>query len=103
MTDDDRLVLGAMLLSERLTRRVAELDWPAQIIRTEPLQEAFVTILVLHGDGVPVDVLTVTERLRSTGRLEAAGGRDAIDALAREVPTRTDVGAAVQRIAQRTT
>jgi replicative DNA helicase len=41
----------------------------------------------LFTTGEPIDVLTVTEHLRSRGRLEVAGGQAEIDALTAAVPT----------------
>jgi replicative DNA helicase len=43
-------------------------------------------MLALYGDSEPIDVLTVTEQLRSTGRLEEAGGRAGVDELTGGVP-----------------
>ena len=45
-------------------------------------------MLDLYSESEPIDVLTVTERLRQAGRLEAAGGAAAVDALAGGRPRR---------------
>ena len=43
-------------------------------------------MLTLYRDSEPIDVLTVTEHLRSTGKLEDAGGKGAVDELTGGVP-----------------
>ena len=45
-------------------------------------------MLALYGESEPIDVLTVTEHLRSKGLLEQAGGQSAIDSLAGVGPRR---------------
>jgi replicative DNA helicase len=83
----EQSVLGAVLLSDTAL--------PALIIdeRLHPedfYREAhgivFAAMLELHGGGEPVDALTLVEHLKQAGRLEAAGGRAAIDLLAASVP-----------------
>src|ERR671931_1091441 len=49
-------------------------------------REVFESMLDLFTAGEAIDVLTVTEHLRSRGRLEAAGGQAEIDALTASVP-----------------
>ena len=44
------------------------------------------SMLALYRESEPIDVLTVAEHLRSTGRLEEAGGKAAIDELTGGVP-----------------
>jgi replicative DNA helicase len=83
----EQSVLGAVLLSDTAL--------PALIIdeRLHPedfYREAhgivFQAMLDLHNGGEPVDALTLVEHLKQAGRLEAAGGRSAIDLLASSVP-----------------
>jgi replicative DNA helicase len=83
----EQSVLGAVLLSDTAL--------PALIIdeRLHPedfYREAhgivFAAMLDLHNGGEPVDALTLVEHLKQAGRLEAAGGRAAIDLLAASVP-----------------
>jgi replicative DNA helicase len=83
----EQSVLGAVLLSDTAL--------PALIIdeRLHPedfYREAhgivFAAMLELHSAGEPVDGLTLVEHLKQAGRLEAAGGRAAIDLLAASVP-----------------
>ncbi len=44
------------------------------------------SMLMLYRESEPIDVLTVSEHLRSTGKLEQAGGKAAIDELTGGVP-----------------
>jgi replicative DNA helicase len=46
----------------------------------------YASMLSLYNESEPVDVLTVTDRLRQTGKLEEAGGRAAVDELTGLVP-----------------
>ena len=46
----------------------------------------FQAMLDLYSESEPIDVLTVTDRLRSTGKLEEIGGSAVVDALAGPVP-----------------
>ena len=43
-------------------------------------------MLALYRESEPIDVLTVSEHLRSRGKLEEAGGKAAIDELTGGVP-----------------
>src|SRR3954453_16987747 len=83
----EQSVLGAVLLSDTAL--------PALIIDERLHPEDFYreshgivynAMLELHNGGEPVDALTLVEHLKQAGRLEAAGGRSAIDLLASSVP-----------------
>ncbi len=85
-------VLGAILLSQR-TIEVAAVDEgvrPAHFYRDQHGM-IFRTMLDLHEASEPVDVLTLTERLRHSGRLEQVGGEAAVHALAGSVPAAANV------------
>ena len=45
----------------------------------------------LFQDNVPIDVLTVTERLRKKGRFESAGGAAYLAELVEMVPTKAHI------------
>jgi replicative DNA helicase len=84
----EQSVLGAMLLSDRTHYAfVIEEGIKAEDFYRERHREIFESMLALFTTGEPIDVLTVTEHLRSRGRLEAAGGQAEIDALTASVPT----------------
>ncbi len=98
MTPDERLILGAMMLSHRAVERVVDQGWPPSVFSEGVARTAYECALELHRDGVPVDALTVVSRLEETGRLEPCGGPAAIDALPAGVPRVTDVGAVIRRV-----
>ncbi|HEX7299421.1 MAG TPA: replicative DNA helicase [Solirubrobacteraceae bacterium] len=83
----EQSVLGAMLLSDRTHYAfVIEEGLKAQDFYRERHREVYESMLALFTAGESIDVLTVTEHLRSRGRLEAAGGQAEIDALTAAVP-----------------
>ncbi|MBA2637107.1 MAG: replicative DNA helicase [Solirubrobacterales bacterium] len=80
-------VLGAILLSERaLYALVIEEGLRPDHFYRERHAAVYAAMLALYNDNEPVDVLTVTERLRVGGRLEAIGGDATVDALTGSVP-----------------
>jgi replicative DNA helicase len=83
----EQSVLGAVLLSERVMYPlVIEEGLKAEDFYRERHQLVFGAMLALYAESEPIDVLTVTEHLRSKGLLEQAGGQAAIDSLAASVP-----------------
>src|SRR5512132_3180749 len=71
----EQSVLGAMLLSDRTHYAfVIEEGLRAEDFYRERHRLVFETMLALFNAGEPIDVLTVTEHLRSRGRLDDAGG-----------------------------
>jgi replicative DNA helicase len=83
----EQSVLGAMLLSDRTHYAfVIEEGLRAEDFYRERHRLVFETMLELFTAGEPIDVLTVTEHLRSRGRLEEAGGAAEIDAVTAAVP-----------------
>src|SRR6188472_2282094 len=72
----EQSVLGAMLLSDRTHYAfVIEEGLKPEDFYRERHREVFASMLALFEAGEPIDVLTVTEQLRSLGRLDAAGGQ----------------------------
>jgi replicative DNA helicase len=83
----EQSVLGAMLLSDRTHYAfVIEEGLKSEDFYRERHREVYNSMLALFTAGEPIDVLTVTEHLRSRGRLDAAGGQAEIDALTAAVP-----------------
>ena len=86
----EQSVLGAMLLSDRTHYAfVIEEGLKVEDFYRERHREVYESMLALFPAGESIDVLTVTEHLRSRGRLDAAGGQAEIDALTAAV---ADVG-----------
>jgi len=83
----EQSVLGAVLLSEKVMYPlVIEEGLKAEDFYRERNQLVFAAMLALYGESEPIDVLTVSEHLRSKGLLEQAGGQSAIDSLVASVP-----------------
>jgi replicative DNA helicase len=83
----EQSVLGAMLLSDRTHYAfVIEEGLKVEDFYRERHREVYESMLALFTAGDSIDVLTVTEHLRSCGRLDAAGGQAEIDALTAAVP-----------------
>ena len=83
----EQSVLGAILLSERaLYSLVIEEGLKPEDFYRRRHQVIYEAMLALYGESEPIDVLTVTEQLRSKGMLEDAGGQAAVDGLAASVP-----------------
>jgi replicative DNA helicase len=83
----EQSVLGAVLLSDRVHYAfvIEEGLRPADFYR-ERHRVIYESMLDLYTESEPIDVLTVTEHLRSRGKLDEAGGPAEIDALTGAVP-----------------
>jgi replicative DNA helicase len=83
----EQSVLGAILLSERaMYALVIEEGLKPEDFYRERHRLIYAAMLSLYEESEPIDVLTVSERLRAAGNLEQAGGQATIDALAGSVP-----------------
>src|SRR2546430_16357855 len=85
-------VLDAILLSDRtMYGLVIEDGLAPEDFYREQHRVVYAGMLGLYEASEPIDVLTVTEQLRKTGRLEAAGGEAAGASLAGSVPAAGNV------------
>jgi replicative DNA helicase len=85
--DAEQSVLGSILLSDRaLYALVIEEGLMAEDFYRERHGLIYQAMRDLYNESEPVDVLTVTDRLRQQGNLEAAGGPAAVDELTGVVP-----------------
>jgi replicative DNA helicase len=85
--DAEQSVLGAILLSDRsLYALVIEEGLRPEDFYRERHGIIYEAMLALYNESEPVDVLTVTDRLRQLGRLAAVGGQVAVDELTGVVP-----------------
>jgi replicative DNA helicase len=83
----EQSVLGAILLSDRsLYALVIEEGLQPADFYHERHGLIYEAMLSLYEESEPVDVLTVTERLKRSGRLEEVGGAGAVDELTGVVP-----------------
>lgn len=85
--DAEQSVLGAILLSDRsLYALVIEEGLRADDFYYERHGLVYEAMIQLYNESEPVDVLTVTDRLRQRGKLEDVGGKAAVDELTAAVP-----------------
>ncbi|HTN22911.1 MAG TPA: replicative DNA helicase [Solirubrobacteraceae bacterium] len=83
----EQSVLGGILLSDRaMYGLVIEEGLKPEDFYRERHRLIYESMLTLYRDSEPIDVLTVSEHLRSTGKLEDAGGKGAVDELTGGVP-----------------
>jgi len=83
----EQSVLGAILLSDRsLYALVIEEGLHAEDFYRERHALIYGAMLELYEENEPVDVLTVTDRLRRLGKLEQVGGAASVDELTGVVP-----------------
>jgi replicative DNA helicase len=88
----EQSVLGAILLSEKTVYHlVIDEGLRAEDFYRERHRVIYDAMIDLYNQSEPIDVLTVTEHLRSHGHLENAGGAAAIDELAGAVPAAGNV------------
>jgi replicative DNA helicase len=86
--DAEQSVLGAILLSDQSLYALAiEEGLGVADFYHERHGLIYEAMLSLYNESEPVDVLTVTERLKSTGHLDEVGGRGAVDELTGLVPS----------------
>src|SRR5919197_5856184 len=86
----EQSVLGAILQDNHALVRVLEILQERDFYQ-DAHRWIFQTMIELFQDNVPIDVLTVTERLRKKGRFESAGGAAYLAELVEMVPTAAHV------------
>jgi replicative DNA helicase len=86
----ERAVLGAILMDNDSVYSVMEVLEPSAFYQPSH-RLIFSTMIELSEKGEPIDMVTLTDRLRSSGNLDQAGGPDYIPSLADEVPTSAGV------------
>lgn len=88
--DAEQATLGALLLDWDAVGTVIALLRPERFYDPKN-QKIFDAILSLYNDGTRGDLLTLQDKLRQTGQLEAAGGVAYISSLTDTVPTSANV------------
>lgn len=83
-------VLGSMLLDRDAIAKVIELIRPEDFYR-DAHRRIFETIADLFERGEPVDLITVTDRLRDKGHVEDVGGAGYVTSLLNAIPTAANV------------
>jgi replicative DNA helicase len=82
----EQSVLGAMMLSAEAIADVVEVLRPDDFYRAAHGM-LFETMRGIYARGDPVDIITTTEELKRTGRLEVVGGPLYVRDLSEQVPT----------------
>ncbi len=83
----EQSVLGGILLSDRaMYGLVIEEGLKPEDFYRDRHRAIYEAMLALYRESEPIDVLTVSEHLRTMGKLEEAGGKAAIDELTGGVP-----------------
>ena len=84
--DAERSALGAMFLDKEAIYRAMEILRPDDFYK-DAHRHIYQTVLDLANKGEPVDLVTVTEALRQSKRLDEVGGVAYLTELANAVPT----------------
>src|SRR6476620_1277467 len=71
--DLEEAVLGALMIEKDALTAVADILRPDSFYK-EAHVRIYTAIITLFADSEPIDMLTVTSKLRSTGELELIGG-----------------------------
>jgi replicative DNA helicase len=98
----ERAVLGAILMDNETVFTVMEILEPSAFYQPSH-RLIFKTMLDLSERGEPIDIVTLTDRLRTGGSLDKAGGPDYIPTLADEVPTSAGVASYAKIVKEKAT
>lgn len=82
----EQSVIGCMLLDKEVIPTVTEVLKPEDFYRTDH-REIYEAILDLFERAEPVDLITVSEQLKSRGTLDKVGGLEYLSFMATSVPT----------------
>ncbi|MFI4884891.1 MAG: replicative DNA helicase [Steroidobacterales bacterium] len=96
----EQAVLGGLLLDTSAWDQVADAINEADFYRPDH-RLIFEAIGALAGAGKPCDVVTVSEQLERTAKLEAVGGLAYLSSLARDTPTAANVRAYADIVRER--
>lgn len=88
-TDAERALLGAILLRPGTIHEVADMVTPESFY-THQHRTIFECILELHSHTEPIDLLSLSSKLKSKSLLEQAGGHEYLAALTTSVPSATN-------------
>lgn len=82
--------LGSLMLDREAIHKVADFLSPRDFYKPAH-QEIYTAMLELSGKNIPIDVLSVTNRLKEKEKLEEAGGVGYLTSLVNSVPTASHV------------
>src|SRR3974377_636242 len=90
-TEAEQSLLGALLIDKDAVVEVAELLTPDDFYKTEQHGQIYSSIIELFEKREPVDLVTVTERLKQKNGLDRVGGSSYLAELVNKVPTAAHV------------
>jgi replicative DNA helicase len=96
----EQAVLGGLLLDPVAWDQVADMVTADDFYRPDH-RLIFTAIGELAGEGKPCDVVTVSQHLERTGKLEGAGGLAYLSSVARDTPTAANVRAYAEVVRER--
>ncbi len=88
--DLEEVVLGAMMLEKNAVNSVIDMLTP-DVFYKDAHQKIFTAIKDLFGKSEPIDILTVTNQLKSSGNLEVVGGPYYISQLTNRVVSSANI------------
>ena len=88
--DAEAAVLGSILVDKEAILRVADLITPEDYYR-ESHGDIFDAMLALYAKSEPIDLISLSDRLKDGGKLEKCGGQTYLAQLAEAVPTASHV------------
>ena len=98
--DLEEAVLGALMLEKNPVNDVIDILKPESFYK-EPHQKIYAAIMDLFGSSEPIDILTVTNKLRSKGELDLVGGPFYISQLTNRVASTAHAETHARIIAQK--
>ncbi|TLY86513.1 MAG: replicative DNA helicase [Gammaproteobacteria bacterium] len=96
----EQAVLGGLMIDPVAWDNVADVITQADFYRPDH-QLIFAAIGALAGEGKPCDVVTVSQQLERTGKLEPAGGLAYLSSVARDTPTAANARAYADIVRER--
>jgi replicative DNA helicase len=98
----EQSVLGALLMDPFAWDRIAD-TLKEEDFYVGNHRKIFAAIRFLEANGIPIDTLTVCDRLQALGELEAVGGLEYIGGMVQSVPTSAHVTHYAQIVKERST
>ncbi|KKU10452.1 MAG: Replicative DNA helicase [Parcubacteria group bacterium GW2011_GWB1_46_8] len=86
----EQSVLGSLMIDKNAVIKVADTLVPIDFYRPNH-QQIYETVLDLFGKGQPIDILTVSSRLKEKNLLEESGGMSYLSQLVNMVPTSSHI------------
>lgn len=98
--DAEQSVLGSMILDKNAIAQVLEVLKADDFYR-ESHKTIFNAVLELFQKDIPIDLVTLSENLRSVDKLESVGGITYITELASSVPTTLNLGSYIKIVSEK--